>query len=144
MLIRVHVVAGFIHREICEKMVAHAKAVTKELDAVIEEVTWVPGTLEVPLAVQLIIENKRPDAVVVFGVQRQGKTKHGEVITHQATQKLLELQLRFRMPMAIAIIGPNATLQHAEGKAEYTSQKAMRAAVQMVKIVNTLTSTTCR
>jgi 6,7-dimethyl-8-ribityllumazine synthase len=136
--IRIHVVAGFIHREICEAMVTHARAVTEELDATIEQVTWVPGSLEAPLAVKGIIENKRPDAIVVFGIQERGKTKHGEVIAHQATSKLLDLQLAYNVPMAVAIIGPDATLQHASRKAKYSSQKAMRAAAHMVSVLRDL------
>ena len=134
MPIRIHVVAGFIHREICEKMVTHARAITKEVNATIEEVTWIPGSLEAPLAVKAILDYKRPDAVVVFGVQERGKTKHGEVIAHQATNKLLDLQLLYKTPMAIAIIGPNATLQHAAQKAKFSAQKAIRAAVHMVNL----------
>ena len=135
---RVHVVAGVIHREICEQMVMHARAVTEELDVIIEEVTWIPGSLEAPLAVKEILESRCPDAIVVFGVQSRGKTKHGEVIAHQATSKLLDLQLTYRVPMAIAIIGPSATLQHAADKAAYTAQKAMRAAAYMVGLVQGL------
>jgi len=119
-------------------MVTHARLVTKELNAKIEAVTWIPGSLEAPLATREIIERKRPDAVVVFGVQAHGKTKHGEVIAHQVTAKLLDLQLAYRMPMAVAIIGPNATLEHAALKAKYSAQKAMRAAVHMVMLAREL------
>jgi 6,7-dimethyl-8-ribityllumazine synthase len=133
--IRIHVVAGLIHREICEQMVLHAREVTEEINASIDHVTWIPGSLEAPLAVKHIIETSRPDAIVVFGVQERGKTKHGEVIAHQATSKLLDLQLTYQIPMAIAIIGPDTTLEHAAQKAKYSAQKAMRAAARMVAVV---------
>jgi len=132
--IRIHVVAGEIHKKICEQMIAASRKLNKELGTFIEQITWVPGSLEAPLAVKKIIENHRPDAIVVFGVQQKGKTKHGEVIAHNATNKLLKLQLKYRMPMAIAIIGPNTTLIHASGKAITVAQKSMRAAVRMVKL----------
>ncbi len=133
---RIHIVAGFIHKDICEKMITSAHGITGELNAVIENVTWVPGSLETPLAVQQIIKHERPDAIVVFGVQQKGQTKHGEVIAHQTTNKLLDLQLKYAMPMAVAIIGPGATLRHATKKARFVSEKAMRAAVHMVWVVN--------
>ncbi len=135
MPIRIHLVAGYVHRDICEEMVRHASAIARELDSVIEEVTWIPGSLEAPLAVKRIIDSKRPDAVVVFGVQEQGQTRHGDVIAQQVTGKLLDLQLTYMMPMAVAIIGPGASLEHAAGKAEYTSQKALRAAVHMFHLM---------
>lgn len=132
---RIHIVAGFIHREICESMVAFAQDVSVELDCVIDRVIWVPGSLEAPLAVNEIIASDRPDAIVVFGIQQKGKTKHGEIIAQQVTNKLLDIQLQQRMPMAIAIIGPGTTLEHAAGKAQYVSQKAMRAAVHMIHLL---------
>jgi 6,7-dimethyl-8-ribityllumazine synthase len=113
-------------------MVAYAREIEHELDARIVDVTWIPGSLEAPLAVKQIIKSSRPNAIVVFGVQQQGKTKHGEVIAHQTTNKLLDLQLRYDMPMAVAIIGPGATLEYAAEKAKYTAQKALRAAMHMV------------
>jgi len=131
---RIHIVAGLIHREICERMISYALEVIEELGATVEAVTWVPGSLEAPLAVKLIMDARRPDAVVVFGVQARGKTKHGEVIAHQVTAKLLDLQLAYGMPMAVAIVGPNASLAHAAQKAKYVSQKAMRAAAHMVSL----------
>ncbi len=131
---RIHIVAGYIHKEICESMINYAKELESELNAIIDEVIWVPGSLEAPLAVKLLISNDRPDAIIVFGVQQKGKTKHGEVIANQATSKLLDLQLEHRMPMTIAIIGPGASLEHAAGKAKYVAQKAMRAVMHMVEM----------
>jgi 6,7-dimethyl-8-ribityllumazine synthase len=134
MPIRVHVVAGYIHREICESMITYAKSLENELEAVIERVIWVPGNLETPFAVNETIKNAAPDGIIVFGVQASGKTKHGEVIANQVTRKLLDLQLRYRMPMAVAIIGPNASLEYAKTKAQASSLKAMRAVVHMIKL----------
>jgi 6,7-dimethyl-8-ribityllumazine synthase len=136
MTMRVHIVAGYIHQDICETMIEAARQIQAELDCRIDRVVWIPGTLEAPLAVKELIEKDRPDAIVVFGVQEQGKTKHGEVIAHQATSKLLDLQLAYRIPMAIAIIGPGATLEHAQEKAVRTAQKALRAAVHMTRLMN--------
>lgn len=121
--------------DICDSMIEAARQVTQELDCTIDRVVWIPGSLEAPLAVKELIERDRPDAIVVFGVQEQGETKHGEVIAHQATSKLLDLQLAYRMPMAVAIIGPGATLEHAQEKAQRTAQKAIRSAVHMTRLI---------
>ncbi|MBI5794589.1 6,7-dimethyl-8-ribityllumazine synthase [Candidatus Uhrbacteria bacterium] len=135
MSMRVHLVAGYIHKDICDMMIDATRSITDELGCRIDRVVWIPGSLEAPLAVKELIEQDRPDAIVVFGVQEQGATKHGEVIAHQATSKLLDLQLQYRMPMAIAIIGPGATLEHAKEKAERTAHKAFRSAVHMVRLL---------
>lgn len=133
---RVHIVAGFIHQDICELMIHAARMIAPSLGVEIDRIVWIPGSLEAPMAVNELIQRDRPDAIVVFGVQEQGKTKHGEVIAHQVTSKLLDLQLEYRMPMAVAIIGPGATLEHAQEKAERTAQKALRAALHMVRLMS--------
>lgn len=142
MLLRIHIVAGYIHQDICEIMIEAAKQVEGELECQIDRTVWIPGSLEAPLAVKELIERDRPDAIIVFGVQQQGKTSHGEVIAHQVTSKLLDLQLEFRMPMAVAIIGPGATLDHAREKAVRTAQKALRTAVHVVKLIHDLEQNT--
>ncbi|MFZ5480500.1 MAG: 6,7-dimethyl-8-ribityllumazine synthase [Myxococcota bacterium] len=117
-------------------MVVFAREATEEAGVRIDRVVWIPGSLEAPLAVKALVESDRPDGVVVLGVQARGQTKHGEVIAHQATGKLLELQLRHMIPMAVAIIGPNATLEHAKAKAKYSSQKAIRAVAHMIGLLD--------
>jgi 6,7-dimethyl-8-ribityllumazine synthase len=135
---RMHIVAGYIHKDICESMIHATQAVSTECNAVIDRIIWVPGSLEVPLAVTEILLVDRPDAIIVFGVQQEGKTKHGEIIAQQVTRKLLDIQIEQRIPMAVSIIGPNASLEHAAGKAEYVGQKAMRAAAHMIHLLEEL------
>jgi 6,7-dimethyl-8-ribityllumazine synthase len=142
MNMRIHIITGAIHRGICQKMVDAAKDLACDLDCEIDRVVWVPGSLEAPLAVLQLIEVDRPDAFIVFGVQQQGKTRHGDVIATQVTSKLLELQLIHRMPMAVSIIGPGATLDHASNKAEATGRKALRAARDMVHFIHQTTHKT--
>jgi 6,7-dimethyl-8-ribityllumazine synthase len=135
---RIHVIAGFIHKDICEQMIAAAREQADELEISIERIVWIPGSLEAPLATEIIITENRPDGIVVFGVQEQGETKHGEIIANQVTSKLLDLQLEHRMPMAIAIIGPGATLEHAREKADRTAKKAIRAVHHMIRLKDDL------
>lgn len=137
-MIRIQAVVTEIHRELSERMLTDAKAVAKPLGARIVYTTRVPGSLEVPLAVQQLLAVRSVDAVVILGMIQKGKTKHGEVLAHAVTSELLRLQLKYEMPMAVAIIGPDATPEHAEGKAKATAEKAMRVAVRMVQVLREL------
>ena len=73
--------------------------------------------------------------MIVFGLIRQGQTKHGEVLGHQITDKILSIQLKYMMPMAVSIIGPCSTLKHATKKAVTTAKKAI---VTISKMINEL------
>jgi 6,7-dimethyl-8-ribityllumazine synthase len=138
MATRIHIIAGYIHKDISDMMVEAAREQANALGVEIGRVVWIPGSLEAPLTVQEIIDTDRPDGIVVFGVQEQGETKHGEVIAHQATSKLLDLQLAHKIPMAVSIIGPGTTLEHATNKAERTAKKAIMAVHHMMKLLNDL------
>lgn len=115
---RVHIIPGYIHQDICETMIVSAREQAAELK------------LEM---------GDRPEGIVECGVQEQGKTKRGEIIAHQAMSKLPELQLEeHRMPMAVAIIGPGATLEHAREKADRTARMVVRAVHHMIRLKNDL------
>lgn len=131
MITRVDIIAGFIHQDICDLMIAAAQKLAPTLNCKIGRILWIPGSMEAPFAAQELIRQDRPDAMMIFGVQQKGKTKHGEIIAHQVTSKLLDIQITHRIPMAIAIIGPQATLVHAKKKAVRTAEKALRAVQHM-------------
>lgn len=134
MPVRLHFVVTEIHREFSEKVIEWAEAYSDTVGAEVAEVTWVPGSLEIPLAIADILDGQDVEAFVVIGVLEQGETKHGEVIGHQVTRCLLDLQLQHRVPMAVSIIGPGATMAHAFAKGQGTTEKAIRVAMSMLKL----------
>ena len=129
------IIATEIHEDVSNKMIDAAKAVASSLRLKIQKIEWAPGTLEIPLTIKEILEGAvHYDGLVIFGFIQRGKTKHGEIVAHQSTGKILDLQLAYRMPMAVAIIGPDATQDHAFGKASRTAQKAMRVVAKMIDL----------
>jgi 6,7-dimethyl-8-ribityllumazine synthase len=73
------------------------------------------------------------NGLLILGILEKGETNHGEVIAHQVTKTLLDLQIKYRIPMSIAIIGPNSTIEHAEEKSQRTTEKAMRVLLSMME-----------
>lgn len=59
----------------------------------------VPGSFEIPLAVQRLIRRERPFAVLAFGVIWQGKTAHADLVARTVTDALMRIMLSEDVPV---------------------------------------------
>jgi 6,7-dimethyl-8-ribityllumazine synthase len=67
-------------------------------------VVRVPGSHELPVAAALLVDGKRPDAVVALGVIIRGDTIHYELIATAATHGLMDVALGSRIPVINGVI----------------------------------------
>jgi len=68
------------------------------------EITRVPGSNEVPIALQYLAETGRFDVGIGLGLLIRGDTMHFEIIAHGASQGLLQVALKTGMPTINGII----------------------------------------
>ncbi|HII65628.1 TPA: 6,7-dimethyl-8-ribityllumazine synthase, partial [Candidatus Woesearchaeota archaeon] len=87
-----------------------------------------------PYAVQLMLRKKGVDAVAVIGAVVKGETDHDVLITTVAAERLAVLSLKFGKPVALGIIGPNATERQAQARAEEYAERAVRTALALGKM----------
>lgn len=64
----------------------------------------VPGAVEVPMAVQWLIEYKKCDAVVALGCVVRGETPHFDYVCNAAERGCSELQLKYNVPVAFGVL----------------------------------------
>lgn len=138
---KICVIAVEFHKKLVNEMVEHAQKIAPKLKAEIKDIIWVPGSLEIPLIIKEILENRTYDALVILGYIEKGSTQHGEVMGHQVLNKILKLQLKYRMPMGLGIIGPGATLEQAKERTIHSSENAMKAAVKISNLKKMLNKT---
>jgi len=67
-------------------------------------VVRVPGSNELPVAARLLVDRRKPDAVVALGVIIRGGTIHYELIASAAANGLQEVALSSRVPVINGII----------------------------------------
>ena len=127
--IKVVIIAADFHQMIADNMIKAAKQELTNYRANLLKTIRVPGSYEIPLAVQTIIQQIKPDCLVVLGYIERGYTTHGEVMGHVVLQALVSLQLKYNLPIGLGIIGPGATLKQAKARWESTAQGAVRAAL---------------
>jgi 6,7-dimethyl-8-ribityllumazine synthase/riboflavin synthase len=95
----------------------------------------VAGVFEMPLVVKKLLADKSVDAVVTLGAVIKGETAHDEVIVKNVAAKLSELSLEFNKPVTLGIIGHDAEYDSAEERAGEYAERAVKAAVNLVKVL---------
>ncbi|MFP6674365.1 MAG: 6,7-dimethyl-8-ribityllumazine synthase [Pirellulaceae bacterium] len=104
---------------------------TERLEAspssMLTSVIKVQGVFEIPLQVQTLLERDDIDAVITLGAIEEGETGHGVALSNAVFPALLGLSLRFNKPVGLGIIGPLATPEQIESRAEKTAKEATSA-----------------
>jgi 6,7-dimethyl-8-ribityllumazine synthase len=68
------------------------------------ELTWVPGSLELPVAASWAAHSERFDAVLAFGVVIRGETEHFRLVADGATQGLQRVALDTGVPVLNGVL----------------------------------------
>jgi 6,7-dimethyl-8-ribityllumazine synthase len=95
----------------------------------------VPGSFEIPIAVQAVAQRQKPDAILAFGLLFDGETLHASLIATAVTQALLTISLKECVPVLHEII---VAKNEEQAKARCLSieinrgTEAARAAVRIV------------
>ena len=105
------------------------------------QVHRVPGSFEIPLAVQTVGEEGKADAILAFGLLWEGETMHAELIATAVTRSLLDISLKLRIPVMHEVLTV-ATEEQARarclGGTINRGTEAARAAVRMLQSLGTI------
>lgn len=132
---KIAIVASRFNEEVVDRMVARAQDRAKEVGAVIVDVVRVPGTYELPLAVQHVLARDDVDGAVALGAVIRGETDHDDLIARAAASALLEVALRTNKPVGLGITGPGMTYDQALARIDSAS-RAVDAALAMHRLLH--------
>jgi 6,7-dimethyl-8-ribityllumazine synthase len=126
-------VCGSFHRTEIERMLTWAReeATLHQLDVL--DVVWVPGAMEIPLAVDRLLSNDEIDGVACLGIIEKGQTQHGLAMGQAVIKTIIELQLVHEKPVGLGIIGPGAETEHIEPRLEPHARAAVAAVSSMLE-----------
>ena len=127
---KIAAVCGSFHRKEIEVMLEHALDEAEKHSIEIVEVIWVPGSMEVPLALNRVIADY--DGAICLGIIEKGETLHGSAMGNAVIKTVVDLQLAHNKPIGLGIIGPGAEVHHIEPRLEPHA----RAAVNAVNVMN--------
>lgn len=126
------VVAEF-NGEITSRMQAVASERAEHLGLDVRHVAHVPGSYDMPVVVDALLQRGDIDAVVTLGAVIRGQTKHDEVISHAAARMLSELSVRHKKPVSLGISGPGMQQRHAYARIRPVAERAVDAVMKIAK-----------
>ena len=119
------------------RMLEDARLSALAMNAEITKVVFVPGTYEAPLILENMLMDDSLDAACVLGYIEKGSTLHGEDMGNTCSLIFKQLELEYRKPVGMGIIGPGATAEQAETRVAYAGN-AIRAAVRMARTMKSV------
>ncbi|MBM72252.1 MAG: 6,7-dimethyl-8-ribityllumazine synthase [Crocinitomicaceae bacterium] len=136
---KVGIVVSEWNREFTEAMMDGAKEVL--LSAGVQEesivVKWVPGSYELPLGAQLMLESEKLmlDGVIAIGSVIRGETAHFDYVCSAAAQGIKDVGLKTGKPVSFCVLtDDNEDQTRARSGGEH-GNKGTEAAVVVLKML---------
>ena len=124
---KIAIVCGSFHQSEVQRMLEWATDEATKGELAVEEVVWVPGAMEVPLALDRLLSREDIDGAACLGIIEKGQTQHGLVMGQAVIKSIIELQIVHEKPIGLGIIGPGAEPEHIEPRLEPHARSAIGA-----------------
>lgn len=98
------------------------------------QVVWVPGAFEIPLACQKLAQKKKYDAMIALGCIIKGDTDHYHYISSESVRGVMDVMLRFNLPIGLGIITTN-NLKQAQARSGKKNNKGVEAAQAVLEML---------
>ena len=118
--------------EACRAELVRLGVQAKDIDHV-----FVPGALEVPVALQAMAEKGGYDALVALGCVIRGETYHFELVANESAAGVSRVALDYQLPVANAIL-TTENLEQAVARQTDKGRDAAQVAVEMANLLEAL------
>jgi len=104
----------------------------KESEIIVKRI---PGTFELPLASQFLLENDNVDAVIAIGSVIRGETSHFDFVCQGATYGIQQVGLKYNKPVIFCVLTDNNLQQAIDRSGGKHGNKGVEAAVAVLKML---------
>jgi len=134
--LKIGLVVSAWNEEITEALLQGAKSALIDTGFPEENIpiVRVPGSFELPLACQLLIDNDTVDAVVAIGSVIRGETPHFEYVCQAVSQGIKDVGLKSGIPVIFCVLTDNTIEQSRDRSGGKHGNKGVEAAVAAVKM----------
>ena len=98
-------------------------------------VRYAPGSFELPLGAQLLIEDTNVDAVICLGCVIQGETKHFDYVCSAVSQGIMDVSLKYNKPVIFGVLTDNTKQQSIDRSGGKHGNKGDEAAISAIKMI---------
>ena len=130
---KIGIVCGSYHTSEVERMLEWSSDEAVKLNLIVEDVLWVPGAMEVPLALDRLLSRDDIEGAACLGIIEKGQTQHGLAMGQAVIKSIIELQLVHEKPVGLGIIGPGAEPAHIEPRLEPHARASIAAVASMLE-----------
>lgn len=101
-------------------------------------IVFVPGAYELPLAVNVLANSRKYDAVVALGTVIRGSTMHFEFIANECSTGLSTAAMNSAIPVAFGILITESIEQAIERAGTKAGNKGTEASLTALEMINVL------
>ncbi len=95
---------------------------------------WVPGSFELALGAQLLLEKEALDGVICLGSVVRGETPHFDFVCQGATQGIMDVGLKFSLPVIFGLLTDDTMQQARDRSGGKHGNKGVDCAVAALKM----------
>jgi len=98
-------------------------------------VQYVPGSFELPLSAQWMLENSGVDSVICIGSVIRGETAHFDYVCQGVSQGIKDVSLKFGKPVIFGVLTDDNIQQSRDRSGGKHGNKGDEAAITAIKMV---------
>lgn len=95
----------------------------------------VPGSFELPLGAQWLIESSEVDGVIVLGSVVQGETRHFEFVCNAVAQGVQQVNINYSIPVIFGVLTDDNKQQAIDRSGGKHGNKGVDCAVAVLQMV---------
>jgi 6,7-dimethyl-8-ribityllumazine synthase len=96
----------------------------------------VPGCFELPIAAQLLLENKSCEAVICLGCVIQGETPHFDFVCQTTADGIKDVSLKFGIPVIFGVLTDLNIDQSRARSGGSLGNKGTESAITAIKMIS--------
>ncbi|MBN2739072.1 MAG: 6,7-dimethyl-8-ribityllumazine synthase [Spirochaetales bacterium] len=100
------------------------------------EISWVPGSFEIPLVAQKMAASGKYDAVICLGALIRGATTHYDLIAAEVSKGLAHINLQYNLPVIFGVLTTENIEQAIERAGTKSGNKGFAAAETAIEMAN--------
>ncbi len=97
------IVCSDFYPKISKNLISSALKVIKK-NKILYEIYKVKGSYEVPQIINILLSKKKYDFVLALGCIIKGETPHFDLISKATSEKLLDISIKYRVPISNGIL----------------------------------------
>ena len=134
----IYIIAGTFYKDISLRQIKNAHSVLLEELKIPQnriKILETEGSLELPYLINAVCKKHKPDGILALGCIVKGQTNHFELISTSVTNNLIQISLRYNIPITSGVLTVTNKKQIRSRTSGGSKDRAIEAARSLVKLI---------